>query len=68
MVNSISDWRYIETILEPSAGTGNIVEVLAKKEHILYGNRFDIDLIEIQPELRAILKDKVDIILGSLLQ
>lgn len=58
MVNSISDWRYIETILEPSAGTGNIVEVLAKKEHILYGNRFDIDLIEIQPELRAILKEK----------
>lgn len=58
MVNSISDWRYIETILEPSAGTGNIVEVLAKKEHILYGNRFDVDLIEVQPELRAILKEK----------
>lgn len=58
MVNSISDWRYIETILEPSAGTGNIVEVLAKKEHIFYGNRFDVDLIEVQPELRAILKEK----------
>lgn len=32
MVNSIKDWRKINTVLEPSAGTGNILKALAIKE------------------------------------
>lgn len=56
MVNSIKDWREINTILEPSAGTGNILKALAIKEKCSY-MRFEVDCIEIQPELRAILKE-----------
>lgn len=57
MVNSIKDWGEINTVLEPSAGTGNILKALAIKEKNTY-MRFDVDCIEIQPELRAILKEK----------
>lgn len=56
MVNSIKDWREINTVLEPSAGTGNILKALAIKEKCSY-MRFEVDCIEIQPELRAILKE-----------
>lgn len=56
MVNSIKDWREINTVLEPSAGTGNILKALAIKEKSSY-MRFEVDCIEIQPELRAILKE-----------
>lgn len=56
MVNSIKDWRKINTVLEPSAGTGNILKSLAIKEKCSY-MRFEVDCIEIQPELRAILKE-----------
>lgn len=51
-------------MLEPSAGTGHIVEYLLKaKEDWRYGGLYrrgeiDIDCIEIEPEFRAILKDK----------
>lgn len=51
------DFKRIETILEPSAGKGDIVEYLqkkAKKNHMEY----DIDCIEIEEELRSILKGK----------
>ena len=58
------DWGQIENVLEPSAGTGHIVEYLLKaKEDWRYGGLYrrgeiDIDCIEIEPEFRAILKDK----------
>ncbi len=58
------DWENIEYVLEPSAGKGNIVEhvITCKKDHGFRGqwlnSRVDIDCIEIEPELRAILKDK----------
>ena len=52
------DWNYVETILEPSAGKGDILRQIALKEvTTLYrGNRFDVDCIEIDPYLRQILK------------
>lgn len=56
MVNSITRWNDIKTVLEPSAGTGNILKALAIKEKCSY-MRFEVDCIEIQPELRAILKE-----------
>lgn len=46
-------WLEIGYILEPSAGKGNICEFVRKKNH-----RIEIDCIEIEPELRSILKDK----------
>lgn len=49
------DWNYIHTILEPSAGKGDILREIAKRE----GNRqFDVDCVEIDPNLRQILKYK----------
>lgn len=57
------DWMLINSVLEPSAGKGNIAEFI-KHEHKInrpyggYDNKFDIDCIEIEPELQAILRDK----------
>lgn len=56
------DFAMIKSILEPSAGTGNIVEVLKKKEGIStrYYTKvsFDIDCIEVDQNLQHILKGK----------
>lgn len=58
------DFSMIKSILEPSAGRGDIVEALKKKEenHNKYYGRqnyqFDIDCIEIDQNLRHILKGK----------
>lgn len=51
------DLDYIHTILEPSAGKGDILREIAKEENS-YRNRahFDVDCIEIDPYLRQILK------------
>lgn len=52
------NFNYVETVLEPSAGKGDILRELAKKENE-YGYRgqnFDVDCIEIDPNLRQILK------------
>lgn len=56
------DFKMIKTILEPSAGKGNIVDELKQKEK-LYSNTynkftFDIDCIEIDQNLQYILKGK----------
>ena len=59
------DWERVKTVLEPSAGKGNIAEYIRRRSkkyardswhsgEEIYG----IDCIEIEPELRAILKDK----------
>ena len=56
------DWKMIHTVLEPSAGKGNIVEALKKKES--FNNRWyttiklNIDCIENDVNLRAVLKEK----------
>ena len=58
------DFTMIRSILEPSAGKGDIVEALKKKEenHNKYYGRqnyqFDIDCIEINQNLQHILKGK----------
>lgn len=51
------DFKRIKTILEPSAGKGDIVEYLQKKAEENY-MEYDIDCIEIEEELRSILKGK----------
>lgn len=43
------------SVLEPSAGKGDILRVLAKREDKSYDNRYDVDCIEIDPNLRQIL-------------
>lgn len=56
------DFKMIQTILEPSAGKGNIIEAIQKKEKLYssYNNtfHFDIDCIEADQNLQAILKSK----------
>lgn len=56
------DFTMIKSILEPSAGNGNIVEALKKKEEVrAYGYnkyQFDIDCIEADQNLQHILKGK----------
>lgn len=51
------NFDFFHTILEPSAGKGDILRALTQKEKERYYNRrFDIDCIEIDPNLRQILK------------
>lgn len=50
-------WKEVHTVLEPSAGKGNIVDVIRRKERE-NGVDIDIDCIEINPELRATLNGK----------
>jgi hypothetical protein len=57
------DFNYIHSILEPSAGKGNIIDKLKEIEKPAYSYsskkyNFDIDCIEIDDNLRSILKDK----------
>lgn len=54
-----ADLDRCHTILEPSAGKGDILRVIARKAAIRYGcgkNIFDVDCIEADPHLRQILK------------
>lgn len=55
------EWYMIENILEPSAGKGNIVEgIIEKYPKYRYSSSLpDIDCIEIDPNLRAILKNNI---------
>lgn len=46
-------WEYVHTILEPSAGKGDILREIAKTS---WYDDFDVDCIEIDPNLRQILK------------
>ncbi len=56
------DFSMIRSILEPSAGTGNIVEALKQKEGSTIRHyikiSFDIDCIEVDQNLQHILKGK----------
>lgn len=52
------DMNYIQTVLEPSAGKGDLIRALSEK-HVLrnrHGRDLDVDCIEIDPYLRQILK------------
>ncbi len=54
------DLRKINTVLEPSAGKGDIIRGFAKKAANEYSrycdDRYDVDCVEIDPNLRQILK------------
>jgi len=50
------DLDKIKTVLEPSAGKGNIVKTLRKFEENYNRRKYDIDTVEISPELRHVLK------------
>ena len=53
------DFDYIQSILEPSAGKGDIVDKIKKKEDSGWKKRnFDIDCIESDSNLQHILKGK----------
>ncbi len=57
------DWLMVESVLEPSAGKGDLAEWInkayEKDNYRRYGNeKLDIDCVEIQPELQHILKGK----------
>lgn len=59
------DWATVENVLEPSAGKGDLAIACADKLRAYRGywrddsdNRSRIDCIEIDPNLRAILKEK----------
>ena len=68
LVNRMLDgvkWDYTSTILEPSAGKGDIADRINQKWKLYRGRGWDrsekgadIDCIEVDPNLRAILKDK----------
>lgn len=53
------DWTQVQTVLEPSAGKGNIVDYV-KKRHKLrtWSEWMDIDCIEVDEDLRSTLKGK----------
>jgi len=57
------DWRFVEAILEPSAGRGDLIEYAIKRNRNSRGSYSrddlrDIDCIEIDPNLRALLNGK----------
>lgn len=51
------DWYYIGTMLEPSAGKGNLVKAVAEKANVYhYDRQVNVDCVEIDPYLRSILE------------
>ena len=60
---SMVSWDYVSSILEPSAGKGDLALAAAQKVHRNRYEEFnlskiDLDCVEIDPYLRAILADK----------
>lgn len=53
------DWKQVDTILEPSAGKGDIIEFIQNSEEAhRYHHNFEIDCIEKDPNLQAVLEQK----------
>lgn len=51
------DMDFVSTVLEPSAGKGDLVTAIARKNQLSYRNReLDVDCCEIDPYLRQILQ------------
>lgn len=48
------DWNYVHTILEPSAGTGDLISAIAKNDRNFDGR--SVDCAEIDHELQEVLK------------
>lgn len=49
------DWKKIKTILEPSAGKGDILREIARHEDVYVNHAFDVDCIEKDSYIRQIL-------------
>lgn len=50
------DWHYVGTVLEPSAGKGDLVKAVAKNaKGGNYDQQLNVDCVEIDPYLRSIL-------------
>lgn len=52
------NFKEVTTVLEPSAGKGDLIEMVKQKESGFYGSEFDIDAIEKDANLRHILNGK----------
>lgn len=53
------DWNYVESILEPSAGKGDIVDYIRNiRKNKYYTDNLDIDCIEMEDVLRKTLQGK----------
>lgn len=53
------NWKEIETVLEPSAGKGNIAEFcIRKRKEAAWNTDLDIDCIELDSELKSVLNGK----------
>lgn len=59
------DWNYINSVLEPSAGKGDLIEGIntifkqkISRNYWSSNRELDLDCIELQPELQMILKGK----------
>lgn len=51
------EWAYIETVLEPSAGKGDLVKAVAQKACAnRYNHPINVDCVETDPYLRSILE------------
>lgn len=50
------DWNLVQTILEPSAGKGNILREIARIIRHKNAREVDVDCIELDPNLRSILR------------
>lgn len=46
------------SVLEPSAGKGDLAEAILRRANTQSTRRFSLDVIEIEPELQAVLKSK----------
>ncbi len=53
-----TDLSMVFSVLEPSAGKGDIVEVLREREKNTYELKFDIDCIEMDRDLRFVLEGR----------
>lgn len=52
------DWKKVNTVLEPSAGKGDIAAYVTEKAKLDWNNALDVDCIEIDQDLAATLKGK----------
>lgn len=61
-MNKKVDWKSIKSVLEPSAGSGNLVEAIHKQfdftKNYRRGSKYDVDVIEHDENLRHVLKGK----------
>lgn len=58
MMAKINNWHEITNVLEPSAGRGDILDYIKEGHGRMWGRDRRYDVIEIERDMQAILKDK----------